>query len=208
MPRILFVVSVVLVVVLVVSRVQSSQVPEVWPPQVGQTYPDLSLKNHRGETINIAQFRGKVLLIEPVGMDCRACQAFSGADQWGSFGGVHAQQDLPSVQTLASRYGNGVSLDDPNIVFIQILFYGMDRQGPPSMEEASEWARHFRLGSSPNHHVLVGTAEFISPETYRMIPGFQLIDKRGVLQFDSTGHNPRHNLYSDLCPELSSYLDQ
>ena len=40
----------------------------VWPPSVGQMYPDLELKDHNGETVHLSSFRGKVLLIEPIGM--------------------------------------------------------------------------------------------------------------------------------------------
>lgn len=39
-----------------------------WPPVAGQPYPDLELRDFRGETVQLSSFRGKVLLIEPIGM--------------------------------------------------------------------------------------------------------------------------------------------
>jgi len=39
-----------------------------------------------------------------------------------------------------------------------------------------------------------------------MIPGFFLIDKDFILRSDSTGHRPKHNLYTQLLPELSVLL--
>lgn len=39
-----------------------------WPPVVGEAYPDLALRGLDGETVRLSDFRGRVLLIEPVGM--------------------------------------------------------------------------------------------------------------------------------------------
>ena len=39
-----------------------------WPPEVGKPYPDLNLYDHRGNLVKLSQFKGKVLLIEPIGM--------------------------------------------------------------------------------------------------------------------------------------------
>ena len=42
--------------------------PFEWPPEAGQEYPELELRNLDGEQVNLASYRGKVLLIEPIGM--------------------------------------------------------------------------------------------------------------------------------------------
>ena len=42
--------------------------PFEWPPKAGQAYPELELQGLDGEPVNLAAFRGKVLLIEPIGM--------------------------------------------------------------------------------------------------------------------------------------------
>lgn len=35
-------------------------------------------------------------------------------------------------------------------------------------------------------------------QSYKMVPGFHLIDRDFVLRRDSSGHHPVHNLYDDL----------
>jgi hypothetical protein len=53
-----------------------------------------------------------------------------------------------------------------------------------------------------NEVVLVGDARFISPETRRLIPGFHLIDRQGVLRAIHS-NDPRHdNLWSSLLPKM------
>ncbi|MBI3928653.1 MAG: redoxin family protein [Armatimonadetes bacterium] len=53
---------------------------------VGKPYPDLKLVNQDGNTVELSRFKGQVLLVEPVGMTCPACNAFAGAHDVGPFG--------------------------------------------------------------------------------------------------------------------------
>ena len=46
----------------------SSPLSFEWPPEAGETYPALELLGLDGETVELASYRGKVLLIEPIGM--------------------------------------------------------------------------------------------------------------------------------------------
>lgn len=39
-----------------------------WPPTLAEPYPDLDLLDHRGELVQLSSFKGKILLIEPIGM--------------------------------------------------------------------------------------------------------------------------------------------
>lgn len=39
-----------------------------WPPETGHPYPNLSLVDQTGERVSLSSFKGKVLLLEPVGM--------------------------------------------------------------------------------------------------------------------------------------------
>ncbi len=39
-----------------------------WPPVIDQPYPNLVLKDLFGDRVELASLRGKVLLIEPIGM--------------------------------------------------------------------------------------------------------------------------------------------
>ena len=57
-----------------------------------------------------------------------------------------------------------------------------------------------------NTVVLVGEDYLIGPASYRMIPGFQLIDRDFVLRYDATGHRPRHDIWRELMPALPSLL--
>src|SRR5579885_426641 len=50
-----------------------------WPPVNGQAYPDLKLLDQDGHEVALSSFKGKVILLEPVGMTCAACNAYSGA---------------------------------------------------------------------------------------------------------------------------------
>jgi cytochrome oxidase Cu insertion factor (SCO1/SenC/PrrC family) len=54
--------------VLSVSCAPSGPLSFAWPPVVDETYPDLELTDFRGEVVRLSSFKGRVLLIEPIGM--------------------------------------------------------------------------------------------------------------------------------------------
>ncbi|MFQ5960639.1 MAG: peroxiredoxin family protein [Candidatus Methylomirabilales bacterium] len=178
-----------------------------WPPRVGEPYPDLELFDQTGQKVRLSSFKGSVLLIEPVGMTCPACQAFAGAHRHGSFEGVVPQHGLPSIEELFPRYTNGLSLDDDRIVLVQLLLYSMS-MGAPSPDDARRWAEHFRMDRSKNFVVLAGTEGLLGPASYNMIPGFQLVDRNFILRADSTGHHPRHDLWRYLLPMVPQLLQE
>jgi hypothetical protein len=179
----------------------------LWPPKLGEKYPDLALRNHHGQRVNLSRFSGKVLLIEPIGMSCPACQAFSGGNKYGGFAGVRPQKGLDSIEDYFPRYAGGLSLGDKDLIFIQILFYNISMKAP-SLKNAKEWARHFKLETKSQYHVLYADESFINKATYNLIPGFQLVDKSFVLRFDSTGHHPKHNLFRQLLPAVPKLLKE
>lgn len=178
-----------------------------WPPRLGEPYPDLELIDQTGQRVRLSSFKGSVLVIEPIGMTCPACQAFSGAHRFGSFEGVVPQGGLPSIEELFPRYTNGLSLSDDRIVFVQLLLYSMS-MGAPSPDDARRWAKHFRMDRSKNFVVLAGTEDLLGPASYNMIPGFQLVDRNFILRADSTGHRPRHNLWTYLLPMVPRLLQE
>jgi len=94
-----------------------------WPPVVGQPYPDATFIDQDGNPVKLSSFKGSVLLIEPIGMTCAACQAFSGAHRYGALGGVTPQPGLPSIEQLFPQYTNNLSLRSSRFQFIQILFF-------------------------------------------------------------------------------------
>ena len=177
-----------------------------WPPVVGQFYPNLVLKDQTGQATAISDFRGKVVLVEVVGLTCRACHAFAGGNEsgMGRFRGIEPQQGLDSIERYVRGYAK-LSLDHPDIIFVQLVLYGADGQSPPSEEDARAWARHFHMDRQQNQVVLIGDQRFISPETRKLIPGFHLLDQNGILRAMSS-NDPRHDRLTSLLPKLASLV--
>jgi hypothetical protein len=181
-----------------------------WPPRMNERFPDIELMSHTGRTVSLSEFKGKIILVEPVGMTCAACNAFSGAQVVGGYQGVRPQKNLPSIEALLPQYGNGVSLDDDRIILVQLLLYDMNLKAPDPAN-AMHWARHYNFDKRDNVFVLVGDQRFINQASYDMIPGFFLIDRNLILRSDSTGHHPKYNLFTHLLamvPELLAEMEQ
>ena len=176
-----------------------------WPPRLNETFPDLELRSSTGDIVRLSDFHGKVVLVEPVGMTCAACNAFSGARERGGYKHITPQANLPSIEKLLPQYAGGTSLDDERIVLVQLLLYDMKLRAP-SLEDARDWAAHFGFDDNPSVIVLVGDERFINRASYDMIPGFFLLDKNRVLRADATGHQPRHNLFTELLKRIPDYL--
>ncbi len=187
------------------KNTQSNGFPVFWPPREGYYYPNLSLTNYDGKQISLSSLKGKVILFEAIGMSCPACQAFAGAGKNGisGLGGVVPQIGMSNVDELLSQ--QNISPHDPRLVVVQILLYNLSMQAP-SVNDARLWAKHFHLEGKPNRYVLAGTSSLMGNASYNLIPGFQLVDKSYVLRCDSTGHNPKHNLYTELLPMLKKML--
>ncbi|MCA9403120.1 MAG: hypothetical protein KC897_05010 [Candidatus Omnitrophica bacterium] len=171
-----------------------------WPPQKGQLFPDEgTYVDQDGNRMKLSRFKGKVLLVEYVGMNCPACQAFSGAQARGAYRGNPVQRGLQSIESYFPRYTGGLRLDDPRIVFIQILLYDMQLKAPRPAD-ACQWAGHFDLRTARQEYVLVPERDMRSQASYNLIPGFQLVDRSFRVRSDSTGHYPRDDLYRTLLP--------
>ncbi len=177
-----------------------------WPPIVGKAYPEVELHDQSGEIIKLSSFKGKIIIVEMIGMNCPACQAWSGAKEYGSFEGIKPQWGLPSFRKDFERYSD-VSFNHPKIVFVQILLYNM-QMGAPSINDAKRWAEHFSLKKENNHLVLAGTKDYLGKASYDLIPGFQLIDKNFTLRYDATGHWPKDSLYDELLPGVKKHLNE
>lgn len=174
-----------------------------WPPVVGRPYPEIALIDQTGRVTTLSEFRGKVVLVELVGLTCRACHAFAGGNEpsVGDFRGIPPQDGLGSIEKYSLEYAK-LSLDHPDIVFVQLALYGMDGQSPPTLDDVKAWARHFGMDRYRNEIVLLGDHRFINPETRRLIPGFHLIDRNGILRAINS-NDPRHdNLWSSLLPTM------
>ncbi|QDT12779.1 peroxiredoxin family protein [Planctomycetes bacterium K23_9] len=174
-----------------------------WPPIKGEAYPDLILKDQLGKTVRLSDFKGRPILLELAAIPCAGCQAFAGANDLGSFAGVASQSNLDSIHKCAERFSSVRLGKDKNVVFVQLLLYG-NAMSSPTSDEVAGWAEHFGMQRSDCNVVLQGEASMLSPEVYKSIPGFHLIDSDFVLQYDSTGHHPEDDLYRDLLPALGT----
>lgn len=176
-----------------------------WPPETYQEYPDLHLMDAvSGKRVRISDYKGKVLLIEPIGLNCPACNAFAGAKEKGAFPGMSYQKGLWSIEKSMDEIA-GVSLTDERLVYMQLLLYGV-RNKTPKFDTAVEWTKHFGLDKCKNCVVLVGEDFLLNQASYDMIPGFQLVDKDLILRLDSTGHHPKDSLWKELLPRVQEYL--
>jgi len=181
--------------------------PSVWPPRLGEPYPDLHLVDQTGRMTTLSSFKGRVILVEMIGMTCPACQGFSGAKRLGTFGGVGSDGGLPAIDELIPEYARGVTFPNDDIVFVQLLLFNMQME-PPTAEDARAWAAHFHRDAAKHQYVLAGGPALHTQASYVLVPGFQIIDRQFVLRWDATGHAPRHNLYRELLPALPSLLKE
>ncbi|HXJ37134.1 MAG TPA: hypothetical protein VMS22_24160 [Candidatus Eisenbacteria bacterium] len=182
-----------------------TEAPSVWPPRVGEPYPDLHLVDQTGRLTALSSFKGSVILVEMIGMTCPACQGFSGAKRLGTFGGVESDGGLPAIDELVPQYARGVTFPSDDLVFVQILLFDM-KLGAPTEDDARAWAQHFGRDVAKHQYVLAGGPALHNDASFVMVPGFQLIDRRFVLRWDATGHSPRHNLYTQLLPAIPALL--
>jgi len=180
--------------------------PPAWPPEKNRSYPDLELVDQEGQVTRLSDFKGKVILVEPIGIPCQACIAFAGGHELGAFQGIEPQSDLESIESYAKQFGD-VRLDDDRVVRVQLLLFDHAMQAP-TLTNAVAWAEHFQMRRSSNEVVLVGTPSMATKDSRDLIPGFQLIDKHFILRSDSTGQSPADNLYRKLLPQIRKLIDE
>ncbi len=176
-----------------------------WPPVAGQPFPDLTLIHQGGGTFKISDLKGTVVVVEPVGMNCPACQGWSGAHVVGSFEDNAVQPGLVSFKKMLPHYAGGLTWPHGDIVLVQLLLYDM-RMGPPGPEDARKWARHFGFDLADGEFVAVAPYDMRGRVSYAMIPGFYLLDRNLILRADATGHHPKDNLYRTLLPMIPALL--
>ncbi len=182
---------------------QAGKFKTFWPPVVNQVYPEIELSDISSNPVKLSAYAGKVILLEPIGMSCPACQAFVGGDRKGGINGVSPQAGLTSVDALLKA--QGISTADPRLVRVQLLLYGPGLKAP-TLAEAQAWSRHFDFGRRSNEVLFLGDQRYMNQHSFNMIPGFQLIDKNFVLRCDACGHNPKSNMYTELFPMIGKLL--
>lgn len=177
-----------------------------WPPKLNAPYPSVNMVDQEGQLTSIEDFRGKVVLIEIVGMTCPACVALSGGSLYGGYGSTLPQSNIEPIDEYVERF-SGESLDNPDIVFVQILLSDPTMQ-PTDSEDAQTWAYHFRMNRKEGRIVLGGSKALFSGESLSLVPGFHLLDRNSVLRADSSGTLPPDNLYEKLIPMIPDLLSE
>lgn len=180
--------------------------PPVWPPERNRAYPDLTLVDQNGNQTRLADFQGKVVLVEMVGMTCPACIAFSGGREKGAFGNVAPQANLEPIHEYLRRFGR-IRIDDPRLVFVQIVLFNQQMEAP-SAADVKSWAEHFGFRTERNQYVLAGLPEMATSASRDIVPGFQLIDKNLILRIDCAGREPADNFYTDLLPQIRQLIKE
>jgi hypothetical protein len=170
-----------------------------WPPRLGDRYPDLTLRDSSGNLFRLSSLKGKVILLEPIGMTCEGCQALSGGMACGGYQGIAPQRGLDSLESYLSQFANKLTLNDPNVAYVQVVIFDMNMKAP-SVAAVKSWADHFRLSNRANVHVLAGTPEMIGAASIAMIPGIHLIDRGFILRSEFFGHGGGSDLFRDLLP--------
>jgi len=175
-----------------------------WPPVDGKLFPQVELFDHTGKPFDLRSLRGKPTIIEFISMSCAGCQAFAGGNQLGPYGDLASQPNLQSFESYFRRYA-GFGLNSGKVNYVVAVVYN-DKLQSPDAKDLSDWRSHFQL-DQPYTHIVSGP-DLASGETFRMIPGFMLLDMNQVVLFDSTGHHPKHNLYTELLPGVRDLFER
>lgn len=176
-----------------------------WPPVDGKAFPSVQLFDHLGREFSLSGLEDRPTLIEYVAMSCAGCQAFAGGNKHGAFGGFATQANLDSIDEYFKQY-TGHELHSSDINFVQLIVYNLDLK-TPSTEDLAKWRKHFELDQS-NSYVVHGGHALANKASFNMIPGFQLLDRNQKVLFDSTGHQPKHDLYRELLPAMKKMLER
>jgi hypothetical protein len=181
-----------------------TQTPSQWPPKKYYEFPDFEFKDIHGNKHHLTELKGKWVLVEPIGMNCPACLAFSGAHHVGTLSGISPQNGLLSIEEYLTQ--GKIDIHDERIQLVQLLLYDLNMKGP-QFEEATLWRNKFDIGKNDHHWVISGGNIMQNQASFDMIPGYYLLDTNGYVISDSTGHNPKDNLFSQLIPLLNQKLN-
>lgn len=178
-----------------------------WPPIIGQTFPKIDLFDHEGDRFSFESLAGKPTLVELVAMTCTACQAWSGAHERGTFEDLYAQEDLQSLEKDFPRSTDGLQLSDGTINFVQLIVYNTKLEAP-TPADLSAWRRHFGFDSHRSTFIVSGGELLANGTTFRLVPGFFLLDKQLIVRFArlGPGQGGPNDLYWEMLPAIRGLL--
>lgn len=177
----------------------NENIPAIWPPNMNEEYPELPLLNTSGQEFTIAEFKGKVVIMEFIDMSSPVSQAQSGANLLGPFGITKAEDLEKTTETFAEtvrRVTSGsIRYPNPDIIHVKVLVRNQF-DGQPTLDDADKWIEHFDIERERDNIIVSVPVKDLRDQntTDTMLTGFQLIDRKGRLRADSSGLAPKHNL--------------
>lgn len=189
------------------ARVPNENLPDIWPPKMNETYPDLELFDQKGQEFKISDFAGKILVIEYIDMSSPISQAQSGANLKGAFGIMQEVDQFAQEfhDVIAQTAQTKISWPNDNVVQIKIIAYTQDGS-QATRDSAQNWAEHFGFTKENNVYVGITKKDIRNVKTQDILTGYQLVDANQKLRVDSAGPAPKHNLKLTLVPLFEDLL--
>lgn len=175
--------------------------PQGWPPTLDKTYPDLNLIDQNSSFFKLSSLKGGVIVIIPIAMNNMHSVAFENVSQYGSFRNIPSAQNKKSIEQIIKKFTPTVKLPHVDLIFVHLLLFN-EANTEASIQDAKQWAEHFKLRTHENHVVAVLAEKIPDYAAKQIIPGVQLIDKNFILRADSTGATPQQNLERILIPMI------
>ncbi|MEZ6187325.1 MAG: DUF4034 domain-containing protein [Planctomycetota bacterium] len=145
-----------------------------WPPAKGARYHDLLLRDLEGNEVHLESLAGTPILLQLVCAQLDVCVAYTAGSDAEPFRGT---APYPGVRASDERMAeHSLSRDSPHLLRVHVLFFD-DHLAPGSLEVARAWDAHFGLSERANTHVFVADPRYANGDTYRLIPGYHLIDR-------------------------------
>ncbi len=183
------------------GRSVNENLPDVWPPQMNKVYPNLSLIDQDGKSVNLHDFDGKIIIVEYIDFSSAISQAQSGAGLLGKFGQEDLEIDRYALPFAEVIMKNDIDIDltTNDIIQLKIILYAA-AGNQATREDAENWANHFNLTTESSVIVAVPEKDMRDADGSLVIGGYQLIDKNLKLRVDSSGIAPKHNLNMTFIP--------
>lgn len=150
--------------------------------EIPRPAPPLKFISHRGEQIDLANYKGKVVLLEWLLTTCPHCQTSSTL-----LSKLQKEFGAKGVQAL------GIAIDD--------------NAGPKLPDYVSKYATGFPVGALP--HRLATSFLQASIMQPLMMPQLVIIDRMGMIREQYGGNDPWHtNMEKNLRASVAKYLAQ
>lgn len=154
----------------------SLPLPEGWPPILDKKYPDLELIDQNSNFFKLSDLKGAVIILIPIAMNNMNSVAYENIQKYGSFRNMPSAQNIRPIAQQIKRFAPQIKLPDINLVFVHLLLFN-DMGKEATIQNAQEWAEHFKLRADENHVVAVPAKRIPDYIAQEIIPGVQLIDK-------------------------------